>query len=1642
MSNQVDASEGGFNLNVIVTEMVDTMTTWLWKAVLEFPSLTEWILSWIAPYGIMLSMAFGLFILWYFIMLKTFPDWVWKLWNVPWLDGLNMLKWKDWKTFWIQFLIVSFAVFLFLWKWIWWYSVDWNMWWTVKNIFVWNPTQWWTSILKEEKATQDYVDVIIKPLEWIRFTGYRYDNSWQIIDVATTKTDSSYVINGAKCLYDKIDNLGSKSLADTVEEKWKPCVYPNQKQAMLIVDSFSTQVNTLKSRPVPLYIVNNYDGVTKTKNGQKEWFDFVKSVREQNETHAIVSFLKNQNNQLEWKWTNQQVVDKLLEFLVEANDFFTRMVSEDKEKEEWWDTWLLPYKELATSQKSALDQYELYKDLLKYTLDKETRKDTSDETKTVLRSKLDSYLNSSVIYFAYQSDTAVDIITAKFKKWWKTSELNNWWSQLFSNFRSNHKWKRVSDVIYWTVNSQYTYDLKNHFNFNARLSVREVLDQPFIDSLYQMIDNWEFAKFYSFLEQQKLDTEKQPSNIVDAYQTVFMMNYNKKYENMIGNWLQLFAQHLDNQQTAAYKDFENRNKQCTYEGSLAERTKTFFARMVFLDEQEWIDSSGNKHKCSAYSWAATWINGLMNFAFWNIAEMWFASAWSVLNLEAFENENAKFKNEEFKAITKKIAQISNLIVQCHTSMSACWDVPSEEFDTLQVLWPSIKILQDNIDRERFIENFSSFVWWDIEQWQNDRINNVLSYFNSFGELILKNTEFLKPYKDTSFIHKVRENQLLEEAKETLRTFAEKKVMSIVAEKMKNWEDLSWHFKNQSNYYTQFDPSFFKLFGEKQFEKFASNVYMDATNYFHLDNTPSKWTRYYNGVTAIWEWENEIYWIWNDAKRKAEAEKWVTRKTLENILWAWEDISYVWINNNSKHKNGVELSIGDIIFASPWTTIYALPYPVKLRMNAEMAQTIEFLDRKGWITWTYWNRFDSDGNLKTKWTNRIVWEIYSGWVYYTVSSIFGTKSINWTFNPLYWFGVSEMAGWNMFLIMLTNFVITPWIWIYKIFSFFFYFISFLFPVFGLWLLIVDWKLNKIGKYLLALFLAFASTPLWGYLIMGLYWLSFSWDDASQYALRNFAIWSSSLMLIVLAYVPLLLTLFFYKFLIDWLIKGKVNIGTMVWSWVIYWQGSAWWALMGKIRWRWSKWKDKDKNSNWDWTDDNSSSSRDKKSYNNDYTGRWVGNTVQNSAFEVNNDDILKQFETKWWPWEYVSQDVNWNDIFRRIDFENKYKATDEETEALRQSQIQDGKFLAMKDDWDIDELAEMNKIWRVNSRELLTLFEIYKQGMENWMSKWEFARSMNVIYKDHQEKFRKLLETLEEVEKAKWKNPEFNKKLERAKNTLTERDVKFIKELEKKNGGILNRENLKREFSLLTNSLKDWSWLNFETLNKTQAITSYMNLLEKSKEEQFEMMSKALENTLGNSMKNNSRWAELQRRIASMVANWDFNWLKDLENLNKDVDGLADYIRKVQTVPSEMMKVLHAQLDAKQLSSSADGINKFLWMMKNNAEIEKLKFEDVNRYLAVTKEINEFRQADMQKKISMATKAAIWSSDAQMKAIKNSEQITKKLTEEILFTMENQWVVTNQSLNSMVEAFDITARDKKIIKDRLKDKLNTIKELNG
>lgn len=113
-------------------------------------------------------------------------------------------------------------------------------------------------------------------------------------------------------------------------------------------------------------------------------------------------------------------------------------------------------------------------------------------------------------------------------------------------------------------------------------------------------------------------------------------------------------------------------------------------------------------------------------------------------------------------------------------------------------------------------------------------------------------------------------------------------------------------------------------------------------------------------------------------------------------------------------------------------------------------------------------------------------------------------------------------------------------------------------------------------------------------------------------------------------------------------------------------------------------------------------------------------------------------------------------------------------------------------------------------------------------------------------------------------------------------------------------------------------------------------------------------------------------------------------------------------------------------------------MKNSQELERMKNEDVMKYLATRKSIDEFRASDLKTKISMATRASMDSLKLQNK---NTNDMTRKLTNEITSMLESNGRMSSNSLNSIVAGLELSELEKRKITTQVKEKLNTIKEIN-
>lgn len=1521
------------NAQVFNTDLLNTFVQAIWWWLLSFPDLTKWVLWPLSPFLLSLSIIFWLFCLWVFIIMKVSPDFWSSLSRFPWMWSISMLKWKTWKAFFLQFWIISAIVFSTLWllSWEWWWREN-SAWWTIQSFFSWKNANIWPD---------DMVTVTIKPLEWIRITWIWYNWDWSQQNYINNDTSDEVLLKRfdkkwneikSKCNY----KLQTKNdfkwvwLIWWLKQSWDDCVYPWKRQWMLITKSFSIQWNAEILNPVNIFITNDYDWVELRNSwNAKQWnFNAWNSVQKQNQTHSIVSVLRNKSSLSRSQWSTWEFIKNLNLLITNSNNYFY---------EEWFNvSWVKKYSWILRNMKN--DMKWIYDHLL------DLRKEIIDwNSREKIKRMIEDLWNKRISYISYTQwwkfDLATFIISWSIEEW----SFNVYWDVIDKVMKSEQTF--FGDFVIWWETNSLNSDFWTSFIFEEKI----INFKTFSKNFYKFVNNTNNYRNYLI---------KKNSPLMQDY----------SYDHL----KELFENKQDSE------------------------------LLKLINELLWISDSEN------FIYRPTWfLDSYYSSTLMSATDL-ALNRWKWLN-----EDHMKKLNQQLMSIWYMIRKLSS-----DDSMNISDLKENKNF------WPfhiNSELLVSNSINSQRISN------WLENSLKNNKYENIQSHFSSKNIDELTNDHF-KNIRES--FHKTKDSvdviylNILEEKKEL--ELSENKFI---------WDEYSVFFNNE--FIEQFKNTW-----DKNIDNLIKtwDAYEDIVNAFRDD-----WKHLYYWVwnNDIQFWKNEpkdkLYWIWDNHWRIEKESK----SFLWSLIWSllsWDsDKTYVWVENWA----WVEVRKWDIIFASPWTVIFALPYPIELMMSRELANTIEFIDTKWWIIWYYWDRYTTDKQIISYWIwrEREVWKLTKWWLYNWIMETIDSsrESINWIFDPTIWFWVIESWFSRTFMILLTWILIAPAFLFFIFKNIALYFLSFSFFVFWIWLFLLDWQAKRVWKKILAWFISLALIPLYWYILMFILWKIF-WDDKSfLYALRNFSTLWSIIICIFIAYIPIAIFFWTRKLLFSLIVDWKFDTSTLtvwnfLWAWVIM-SEEKWRAIDNSIKRRFNDWKEKAKElwrkwfdktkwwlwiwtawNIWDWRNDTS---------NNEMLAELTDSNREAKEFDITNIDRSNwnfyskaDFASKSWLWFAW---WNFDDIF--IDDRDQINvwASKEEIQSLMKWSI-------------IQNNTQLNKdkiSWV--TPDLINATNALREWLKSqWATDSDFARILLQMFDQNKDLLTNLTKAIQEV-KNKSSDPVIKKKLNTSKNTLTSRDLEVLKSYKD-----LNQWSIKEELSVIFDKVRKW-WFDSNDLDKIKALSSMSTILDNSdKETQFMNLTRSIQSTLSDLKRPDS---EVERKISEFIMKWDMNWLNQYKMQNSHIQWLNEFINRVQMMPNEMMKVLNSHATAAQMRTNSQWINEFIWLMKNHSELEKMKHQDMNKYLSTMMQIQQFRNSSIEEKMNMASIQSVWS----IQSIKESQKVTTMLSNEMSKLIQSQWNMSQQSITNIVTNIawntDISIRDQRDLANKLKDNLNKIREVN-
>lgn len=1536
------------NAQVINTNLVESFTSSLWWWLLSFPDLSQWILWPLNSIFLSLSLAFWFFVLWAFILMKAFPDFWSTLSKLPWWSSLSYLKWKTWWSFLMQFTIIWIFSYMFLWF----YSWNWN--WNIQNFFVWKPANIWKWIdlneaTKEWTTKQWMVTVTIKPLQWIRFTWVSYDWSWNPINnIITNETNQNVLLNEKQWPNWSLCNYNWKNKWTDIKE-YKECVYPNPIQWMLVVDSFSVQWNTEKSNPVNIYITNDYDWVTT----RLSWwnitdFDSSNSVKKQNETHWIISVLRNIDNIWREFWTDSSFWQYIESF---HNELLESLSSWIKKSDKIWDK----VNDSINRTNSSLKRiYQWLSDLRTSII--------SWESKTNLISSLSSLWNIEIKFLSYQ-DWNKETITNMIHEYdvWKQSNFN----EMFKNLDTEMASFNITD--FWTKFSK---------TINMSSIIYNIWDKDSVNNLGK--DNYLIKS---------IDFFKASEN-------------NKQY-------------HWNDNSIISLNDIKNDIENWRKEQAIEK-----------IDIMMWMKNWKTFYK------QATWIFDFTNYVYYTnwINTATFSSTWD-------SKISMLYTNSTLVSFTRIVS-------------SWYWSTAGQSDLNAYYPWLVQFLVWDKKSNESLAFNLKNRFENDIRSQVNS--NSTESYYWHVKDIVWRfsfaSTENLS--NSLNWLYLDAQKRVEEDLKTT-------------------WNEIiNWNYD-----VVQFKKSFVDQFiswwwSKVEWLMWYKDSYRDIVNEFNTD-----WKIKYLWVAYNKDWENKdnkdkMYWVWNNEERLEEASK----TPLDVFLWALlrrneKDVTFVWV----EWWMWIKIRKWDVIFASPWTAIYALPYPIELMMTKELADTIEFVDQSWWTIWFYSDRYDWNKYLTAtwEWRSREVWKLTEWWFYNTIMSVFTnwSQSINWMFNPNIWFWVNESWFFATFLVIISLILVFVAFILYIFKNLLLYILTFVFFVFFIWLLALDWQPKRVAKKVLAWFVALTLIPLYWYLVMHILWMMYWHDQSFLYNLRNFNSLFSPLFCMIIAYVPIMIFFWTRRFLFSLIVDWKLDTSTLtfwnfLWAWHVFPQ--SWWnSIDNAIKKKFNQWKQlanntKDKLLEKAWLK--------KKAVNVSTTWPiwdWINDVSNNDVInkvawkrDVNAMDVTAVQE------EQVNKFVKWEFESRASKIQKvlpqwwRISASDK---ALR-TWLKAKKLKWLKWDWWHTSEQDLHNRWNVwvmfnNTQDKSQMISWVTpdlintiNSLRNWIKEelnWterDFARVLMMMFDQNKELLVNLSKVLEEV-KNKASDPEIKEKLDDSKNTLTAKDLEIIKAIkqEKWIKWEFNQENIRKSLSESFKEIQNGKNLE-QNLEKIKALNSFNHTLyNQDKEDKFYNITNSI-NWILSEMKNRPN-PTVEKEITKYIMNWDSQWLNNYKQQNAHIEWLDILIDRIQTMPHEMMKVLNSNATAAEMRNNAAWINEFIWLMKNNQKLEELKHKDMNKYLATMLQIQEFRNSSIEDKMQMASMASVGS----IQTIKEANKVTTMLSNEISRMIQSQWSVSHQSITNIVKNIswttEISVRDQRDLTNKLKENLNQIREIN-
>lgn len=1547
------------NAQVINTEILDSFSESIWYWLLSFPDLSTWILWPLNPVMLSISIVVWLFVLWIFILSKASPDLFSQMTKLPWWWWLSHLKWKNWWEFFLQYAVISMIVYIFLWF---------SQWWTESRDNIKNFFTWWNEVGQNDKnnklnwSSKNWmVTITIKPLEWIRVTWVRFDSEWNKDKNTINNSTSKSVIdseNSPKCNYNRIERPDT---LEWIKNNYQDCVYPQAKQWMLIVDSFSIQWNVEKLNPVNIYVTNDFDWVDlRNSPNWKIWqYDSKRSVTKQNETHSIISILRNNENVFKEAWTDNSFIN----YLRNSIETISNTSIEALRKSDLWNTvWH------AESLKSWMIW--VYENLFE------------------VRKRIINWENSENIISLLNQIKSTEMTFIWFNRWNFDQRENNYHTilQMISehDYYSNHIKRVVWDI--WE-NSSYS---KSWWSFWLWYYINDYHNSA------NSIDNW-----WHWFQFRLWD----------------MMN---NYKSAMWNWHWIV----------------------TIDDLIISVTNKESNQKILKDINDLI-----------WIWDNAWNQFLtvVDQFYWALTTSWATNFWIVWSWET------ETKMKEYYDLW---SWITSLILWMFDYTENKTIRRTEWYPYRPILALSI---MSNVDLSKWFmeslrlmsENEKGFLSSNMDMIQNLTVDWWWIWKRTFNQIassnILKVVAFSSRWISTTFSPEIEHNQkfLLESLK---RVF-----LSVLEDK----ETLK---KDKSNPEVVYFNDWF-------ISQFLYSWYYKATQVL--------WYGYWfedivNSVSSDWKtmkyrwphnWkadDSKKYWVWNNEKRIEEANKSIFAKALWWVLWWlfwWEqDVTYVWV----EWWQWIEVRKWDIIFWSPWTTIYALPYPIELMMSKELAETIEFVDDKWWSLWFYSDRYDNDKKLISKWIwkDKEVWKLTWWWLYWTIMKWLDEtwESINWLFNPIIWYWVVESWFWATILLIFTLLLV----WFAYAFFIFkniaLYLLTFIFFILFIWLFLLDWQPKRVAKKVLAWFVSLALIPLWWYLVMFVLYKAF-WDDQSYlYWLRNFSVLSSILIACIVAYVPIMIFLWTRKFLfsliVDWKFdKNALSVWQFFWAWTWIWALERLWKwadnLVDKAKEKLNQWKDKlaekawlKKNtmnvsttwSLWDWMNDTS---------NNELINQLAEKKEANefNVEKVNDENKWTMFHKSEFTnkKQQQAQQIAWSKIFNN----KKDKVT---KWAKLIANWQTWNLTNLQNNWVNPNIISNNTQWKDQmiswvTPDLINSISFLRNSLkEEWKTDSDVLRMLIAMFENQKDLLVSLTKSLQEV-KEKSTDPNIKWKLYDADHTLTAKDLEIIKAIkEKKNiRWEFSQEEIRKELSSTIDKMKKWKFEN-DDLDKIKALRTFNNVLyNNDKEEKFFAMTDSIQWILA-WMKNRPSHT-VEKEITKFIMNWDQNGLNNYKQQNAHIEWLDVLIDRIQTMPHEMMKVLNSNATAAEMRNNAAWINEFIWLMKNSQQLEAMKHQDMNKYLATMLQIQEFKSSSIEEKMNMASMASVQS----IASIKEANKVTTMLSNEISRMMQSQWAVSQHSITNIVQNIawttEISVRDQRDLANKLKENLNQIRETN-